>query len=130
AREAARLTPDSGSTQLFARGLEYRVRGAGTKDDALATIASLERVSVEAPEGDSNAAPLEPDDIALRAFLLAEAEDVAHGPGAGEATLKKCLAQVGAQPLVSLGLAERAARAGRHEEAYRFYTEAVYGNLL
>ncbi|MBX3262108.1 MAG: hypothetical protein KF782_20655 [Labilithrix sp.] len=40
-----RVAPDSASTQLFARGLEYRLRGAGTKDDALATIASLERLA-------------------------------------------------------------------------------------
>lgn len=128
ARDAARLAPDSASTQLFARGLEYRLRGAGTKDDALATIASLERLTTD--RGGERSAPLEPEDVALRAFLLAEAEDVAHGQGRGAATLKRCLAEVGAQPLVALGLAERAARGGRHEEAYRFYTEAVYGNLL
>ncbi len=139
AREAARLAPDAASTQLFARGLEYRLRGAGSKDDALATIASLERISPEAlqasaPLGTTPAA-LEPEDVALRAFLLAEAEDVIakHHPekaGAGEATLRKCLAAVGVQPLIALGLAERAARDNRHDEAYRFYTEAVYGNLL
>lgn len=132
AREAARLAPDAASTQLFARGLEYRLRGAGTKDDALATIASLERISASASASDPTGAALEPEDVALRAFLLAEAEDMAHGPsaGAGEATLRKCLEEVGAQSLVALGLAERAAKGGRHEEAYRFYTEAVYGNLL
>lgn len=131
ARDAARLAPDVASTQLFARGLEYRLRGAGSKDDALATIASLERLVTDPAGRAAEAkAPLEPEDLALRAFLLAEAEDVAHGPGAGERTLKTCLADVGAQPLVALGLAERAARTGRHQEAYRFYTEAVYGNLL
>ncbi len=124
ARDAARLAPDSASTQLFARGLEYRLRGAGTRDEALATIASLDRLV------GPGVAPLEPEDLALRAFLLAEAEDAARGVGAGEATLRQCLAQVGPQPLVALGLAERAAKANRHEEAYRFYTEAVYGNLL
>lgn len=128
ARDAARLAPDSASTQLFARGLEYRLRGAGTKDDALATIASLERLASDRADGRS--AALEPEDVALSAFLLAEAEDVAHGQGRGASTLKRCLTAVGAQPLVALGLAERAALGGRHEEAYRFYTEAVYGNLL
>ena len=133
ARDAARLTPDVAATQLFARGLEYRLRGPGTRDEALATIAALERIASEPGERAAEAkAPLEPEDVALHAFLLAEAEDVVHGPdaGVGEARLRRCLAQVGAQPLVALGLAERAARAGRHEEAYRFYTEAVYGNLL
>lgn len=122
AREAARLSPDVASTQLFARGLEYRVRGAGTVPEAKETVASLERLDV--------ASGLEAEDIALRAFLLAEAEDVCKGPGAGERTLRKCLADVGPQALVALGLAERAATAGRHDEAYRFYIEAVYGNLL
>ncbi|OJY26921.1 MAG: hypothetical protein BGO98_44165 [Myxococcales bacterium 68-20] len=130
AREAARLAPDVASTQLFARGLEYRLRGPGTRDDALATIASLERLLGDEPNEQGKAGQLEPEDVALRAFLLAEAEDVARGAGAGEATLKRVLAQVGAQPLVALALAERAAKDGRHEEAYRFYTEAVYGNLL
>jgi tetratricopeptide (TPR) repeat protein len=125
AREAAKLAPDSASTQLFARGLEYRVRGAGTKDEALATIAALQRLAD--PEA---GAAFEPEDMALGAFLLAEAEDVAHGLGTGEASLKQALTQVGPQPLVALGLAERAAANGRHEVAYRFYTEAVYGNLL
>jgi tetratricopeptide (TPR) repeat protein len=130
AREAARLTPEIASTQLFARGLEYRLRGAGTRDEALATVASLERLEAAPVSGSGTSAALEPEDVALRAFLVAEAEAVLEGPQGGEATLKKCLAQVGAQPLVALGLAERAARAGRHEEAYRFYIEAVYGNLL
>jgi tetratricopeptide (TPR) repeat protein len=127
ARDAARLAPDVAATQLFARGLEYRLRGAGTPDEARATIASLERL--HATPGPGQAA-LEPDDIALRAFLIAEATDVVSGVAAGEAVLKRVLSQIGAQPLVALGLAERAAKAGRHEEAYRFYTEAVYGNLL
>jgi tetratricopeptide (TPR) repeat protein len=126
ARDAARLAPDSASTQLFARGLEYRVRGVGTRDDALATIAALEPLQADG----SNPGSLEVEDMALRAFLLAEAEDVARGSGAGEATLRDCLTKVGPQPLVALGLAERAAATGRHDVAYRFYTEAVYGNLL
>lgn len=125
AREAARLLPNSASTQLFARGLEYRLRGVGSKDDALATIATLDRLSSL-----DVAAVLEPEDRALRAFLLAEAEDAVHGPGSGEPTLRRCLAEVGPQPLIALGIAERASRAGRHEEACRFYTDAVYGNLL
>ncbi|MFO0739726.1 MAG: hypothetical protein U0270_27760 [Labilithrix sp.] len=127
ARDAARLAPDVAATQLFARGLEYRLRGAGTADDARATIASLERLQDASVPGQP---PLEPEDIALRGFLIAEAQDVVSGVGAGEAVLKRVLAQIGAQPLVALGLAERAAKGGRHEEAYRFYTEAVYGNLL
>src|SRR5690606_4963375 len=96
AREAAELAPAIASTQLFARGLEYRLRGAGSADDAARTIAALERVSVDG---------LEPEDVGLRAFLLAEAEDVVS-PGAGEASLRACQASVGPVPLVSLALAE------------------------
>lgn len=121
ARDASRLAPDIASTQLFARGLEYRLRGAGNIDEAAETIAHLAFLSDEG---------LEPEDLALRAFLLAEAEDVVRGPGAGERTLRECNERVGTQPLVALGLAERSASVGRHAEAYRFYVEAVYGNLL
>jgi cellulose synthase operon protein C len=120
AREAARLSPDVASTQLFARGLEYRLRGAGTVAEAKETIEALERLSTEG---------LEPEDVGLRAFLHAEAEDVVS-PGAGERTLLACQESVGAVPLVSLALAERAAAAGRHADAARAYEQAVYGNLL
>ena len=121
AKDAARLAPDIAATQLFARGLEYRVRGAGSADEAKATVAALSRL-----EGDNS---LEPEDTALRAFLMAEAEDVLT-PGGGEATLRGCLLAVGPQALVALGLAERAAAAGRLDEAARFFGDAVHGNLL
>ena len=124
ARDAARLAPDVASTQLFARGLEYRLRGAGTADDAKATVAALARLHPDASD-----ATLEPEDIALRAFLLAEAEDVLT-PGAGEKTLRTCLDAVGPQALVTLGLAERAAASLRFADAVQLYSDAVYGNLL
>ncbi|HEY8074797.1 MAG TPA: tetratricopeptide repeat protein, partial [Labilithrix sp.] len=121
AREAAKLAPDAASTQLFARGLEYRLRGAGTIEEARSTVAALERLDP--------LVGLEPEDIALRAFLLAEAQDVIAS-GSGEATLAECLGQVGRQALVALGLAERAAASGRAGEALSLYEDAVYGNLL
>lgn len=121
ARDAARLAPDVASTQLFARGLEYRLRGPGALEDAKATVAALSRLA-----GDSS---LEPEDIALRAFLLAEAEDVVS-PGSGERTLRECIESVGAQPLVALALAERAVTSGRVAEAVALFTDAVEGNLL
>jgi len=121
ARDAARLAPDIAATQLFARGLEYRVRGAGSADDATATLAALASLG-----GDTT---LEPEDTALRAFLMAEAEDVIS-PGAGEVTLRACLRVVGPQALIAVGLAERASAAGRLDEASRFFGEAVQGNLL
>ncbi len=118
AREAARLVPDVASTQLLARGLEYRIRGAGTIDDARATIAALTL------RGDERA-----DDAALRAFLLAEAEDVV-APGQGEQRLRASLAVAGPQALVALGLAERALAAGRVVEAALLYRDAAAGDLL
>ncbi|MDB5212507.1 MAG: Exonuclease SbcC [Myxococcaceae bacterium] len=121
AKDAARLAPDVASTQLFARGLEYRLRGAGTADEAKATVAALARL-----DGDTT---LEPEDVALRGFLLAEAEDVLT-PGAGEKTLRECLVAVGPQPLLTLGLAERTAAALCFADAVQFYADAVYGNLL
>ncbi|MBS2012797.1 MAG: hypothetical protein JST00_07925 [Deltaproteobacteria bacterium] len=121
ARDAAKLAPDIASTQLFARGLEYRLRGAGSFDDARATVAALSRLA-----GDSS---LEPEDVALRAFLLAEAEDIVEA-GSGERTLRECVTSVGAQPLVALALAERAVTSGRVKEAVELFADALAGNLL
>ncbi|MDB4946451.1 MAG: Exonuclease SbcC, partial [Labilithrix sp.] len=121
AKDAARLAPEVPSTQLFARGLEYRMRGPGNREDALVTVTSLAPLM--------RGRGLEPEDLALCAFLVAEAEDVGE-PGSGEATLRACHAAIGTQALVSLGIAERAAAAGRHDEAVRFFVDAVYGNLL
>ena len=121
ARDAARLAPDVAATQLFARGLEYRLRGAGSLEDAKVTIAALARLTSDTT--------LEPEDLSLCAFLLAEAEDIV-ALGSGEATLRSCLGAVGPQALVTLGLAERALAAGRYPEAVHFFTDAVYGNLL
>ena len=121
ARDAARLAPDIASTQLFARGLEYRLRGPGSATEAKATVTALARL-----EGDNS---LEPEDIALLAFLMAEAKDVIER-GTGEQTLRECLGTVGPQALIALGLAERAVAQGRAEEAVRFFGDAVHGNLL
>lgn len=119
--EGAALAPNVPSVQLFARGLEYRFRGAGTVEDAKATLTSLARL-----RRDKSIAP---EDVALAAFLFAEAEDVLS-PGRGEQTLRECLERVGRHPLLALGLAERAARAGRDREALVGYVEALEGNLL
>lgn len=124
AREAARLAPEVVSTQLFARGLEYRLRGAGSREDAATTRASLSSI-LRASTG----APLEPEDLALTAFLLAEAEDILE-PGSGVRVLRQALDVVGTQPLVALGLAERAAARGDVAEATTFYADAAFGNLL
>jgi hypothetical protein len=69
AQRAAKLAPKRASAQLYARGLEYRVRGAGSPEDARQTIEELGHV-----EGQLGA-----DDAALQAFLLAEAFDARQG---------------------------------------------------
>ena len=69
AQKAAKLAPSRPAAQLYARGLEYRVRGAGSPDDARATIEELGKVQGQ----------LVPDDSALQAFLLAEAFDARQG---------------------------------------------------
>lgn len=121
AREAVSLAPDEASTQLFARGLEYQMRGAGTQEQAQATIRALSpRPGFELRT---------PEDAAFRAFLVAEAEDVLS-PGRGEQTLRDGLDSSAPQALVALGLAERAVAKGRYEEAHGFYRVAAFGNLL
>ncbi len=121
AAEGARLAPHAASVQLFACGLEYRARRAGTVDEARATIDVLSRFQREGT--------IAAEDVPLAAFLLAEAEDVVT-PGRGERTLRECLVRTGPHPLLALGLAERAAAAGRPREALVGYAEALSGNLL
>lgn len=124
ARDAARLAPDVPSTQLFARGLEYRIRGAGGAEDAGVTVSALAPIVLGATRSG-----LAPEDVALGTFLLAEARDVLVR-GSGEPVLRDALGEVGAQPLIALGLAERAAAKGTWEPAIRFYVQALEGNLL
>ena len=102
AQRAADATPDRAMPQLLARGLEYRVRGAGAPDEARRTIEELKRISE----------PLGRDDDALRAFLLAEALDVVKGGGAGMRELEGTRAVIGEHPLLGLGMAERFAAQG------------------
>jgi tetratricopeptide (TPR) repeat protein len=120
ARRAARLTPDHGAAQLFARGMEYRTRGAGAPDDARQTIEELARV-----EG-----TLEPEDAALATFLVAEALDALQGGSAGMQRLVDAYEEIGPQPLLCLGLAERLVVQGRFDEALPFFERALAGNLL
>jgi len=108
------------SPQLLARGLEYRMRGAGAPDEARHTIEELTRIRE----------PLGPDDDALRAFLLAEALDVVQGGGAGLHELEATRAVVGDHPLVALGLAERLLSTGQHTAAVDAFHLALGGPLL
>jgi tetratricopeptide (TPR) repeat protein len=121
ARLAARFAPTLPAAQLFARGLEYRLRGAGKVDDAKAALVGLEGLGTE----------LEPEDAALRAFLMAEALDVLGDAARARAVLEEAR-ESGAQdqPLVAVGLAERMVRVGQFAEALPMYEQALGGNLL
>jgi tetratricopeptide (TPR) repeat protein len=120
AQRAARIAPNRPSSQLYARGLEYRVRGAGSPDDARATIEELGKI-----EG-----PLIPDDAALQAFLLAEAFDAVQGGGAGYHRLIVAERQLGLHPVVSLGIAERLVSQWKFAEAVPHFKRALEGDLL
>jgi tetratricopeptide (TPR) repeat protein len=120
ARRAADVAPDRATPQLLARGLEYRLRGAGTRDDAHRTIQHLGQVRE----------PLSRNDAALYAFLLAEAIDAAEGAGAGLREIERARASVGAHPLLALGLAERLVARGDHAAALDPFREALQGSLL
>jgi tetratricopeptide (TPR) repeat protein len=120
ARRASTAARERATPQLLARGLEYRLRGAGAPDEARHTIEELTRIRE----------PLGPDDEALRAFLLAEALDVVQGGGAGLQELEAARTIVGDHPLVALGLAERLAAQGQHRRAVDAYRIALSGTLL
>jgi tetratricopeptide (TPR) repeat protein len=120
ARRAADAVPERATPQLLARGLEYRLRGAGTGEDARRTVHDLSGIRE----------PLDGPDAALRAFLLAEALDVAHGEGRGLRELEAACASAGNLPLIALGLAERFAAQGLSAVAVDAYTVALEGPLL
>jgi tetratricopeptide (TPR) repeat protein len=120
ASAAAEASPDRGTPQLLARGLEYRFRGAGAPDEARKTIAELEGI----------ADTLMPDDAALRSFLLAEALDAVQGGGAGLRALQAAQMSIGPHPLVAVGLAERFVGRGDLVAAIDAYRVAIAGPLL
>ncbi|HEY1958100.1 MAG TPA: tetratricopeptide repeat protein [Polyangiaceae bacterium] len=123
AQKAAALTPHRAAAQLFARGLEYRMRRAGTPEQARETLAELDLVS------DS----LGPDDDALAIFLRAEALDQAQGGDAGLRHLERCAVEdgPGAQhALVHVAIAERLAEQWKFADALPHYETALAGNLL
>jgi hypothetical protein len=120
ARRAARAAPEQATPQLLARGLEYRLRGAGAPDEARATVDELARIGQ----------PLGADDVALRSFLVAEALDVVRGGGAGMRELETAQALVGGHPLIALGLAERLAAQGHSVAAVDAYRATLAGPLL
>jgi len=116
---AARLAPSLLSAQLLARSLEYRLRGAGSPDDAEATLAEL---------GDSTFVP-STEQAELLAFLRAEALDV-HGTAELALTeLERAELEWGVRPLIALGLGERLGRMGQLERALGYFDAALGGDL-
>ncbi len=120
AQRAARIAPRRAAAQLYARGLEYRIRGAGSPDDARATIEELAKID-EA---------LVLDDAALQAFLLAEAFDAVQGGGAGFHRLTAAVRQLGPHALVSLGLGERLVAQWKFADAVPHFKAALAGDLF
>jgi cellulose synthase operon protein C len=119
AQRAARIAPTSPAAQLLARLLEYRGRGAGTPQEATHCIEELRRVSGR----------LTDEQIPLHAFLLAEALDVVHGGNAGMRELSARHAEIGAAPLIALGMAERLARMSSFQAALPFFDAALAGEI-
>jgi tetratricopeptide (TPR) repeat protein len=120
ARRSSAAVSERSTPLLLARGLEYRVRGAGAPEDARRTIDELTRM--QKPAG--------VDDAALRAFLLAEARDVVQGGGAGMRELEEARAQLGEHSLLAVGIAERLTALGQHARAVTQYRVALEGSLI
>ncbi len=120
ALRACELVPELADAQLLARWLEYLERGAGSREQARETVAELRAVGQR----------LAAQDAELRAFLVAEALDVAApGSGAGLRELEKARAELGALPLLALGQAERMAASGVMERALEAFDVALSGDL-
>lgn len=119
AQRAARIARDTASPQLLARFLEYRQRGAGTREEAATMVSELRSVRET----------LSPADWELRTFLLAEALDVANGEGEGMRELSRAHSEIGPMPLVALGMAERLARGAEPERALALFDAALDGDL-
>ncbi|KAK4044918.1 hypothetical protein OUZ56_032324 [Daphnia magna] len=120
ARRGADLCPEAPGPQLYARGLEYRLRGIGTPDEARDTAIRLRGIrGIE----DAN-------DEALRAFLLAESLDGIEGGNAGLRALVDTKQRIGLLPLVALGLAERYVSRWTFQEALPCFRVALGGDLL
>lgn len=118
ARRGTEADPKSAEAQLFARGLEYRERGAGDVEAALRTIDDLAKI-----EGS-----LASEDVALGAFLRAEALTVAGRDDEAKSVLYDTIGKVGDHPLLSLGLAERLGRESS-PEALVMFDAALAGDL-
>jgi tetratricopeptide (TPR) repeat protein len=119
ARRAAEAAPIRPAPVVLARMLEYRVRGAGTADEARATIAAIDQVSQEPSS----------EEAAILAFVRAEALAAIPDAGSGLAALRDCEAVHGLHALLSLGIAERLLTVGDFEGALAGFQAALAGDL-
>ena len=119
ARRAQKLAPDWPDAILETLRAEYRMRGPGTPREAQAATAELLRITERVPE----------EHLDLHAFLLAEEMDVIQGGGAGMRELSRRHAEVGALPLIALGMAERLVRSKTFEPAVQLFEVALTGDL-
>jgi tetratricopeptide (TPR) repeat protein len=120
ARRAARMAPEHPKAQLFARAIEYRLRGSGAPDEARLTIDALGQIKGH----------LDVEDAALQTFLIAEALDVVQGGGAGLRKLSERYAELGAHPLLAVAMAERLVQQWNFTAAVPLFDRALKGNLL
>ena len=119
AKRAASLDPTSPDAILESHRLEYRLKGGGTPREAQAAIDDLHTVTDT----------LRPHQVELHAFLLAEMMDVVQGGGAGMRELNARHAEIGATPLIALGMAERLVRAKSYASALPLFQKALEGEL-
>jgi tetratricopeptide (TPR) repeat protein len=118
-RRAVRLAPQSPAVVLEARRLEYRARGGGTPREAQLAIDELTRIAGE----------LQPEQMELQTFLLAEELDVIQGGGAGMRELNRRHTELGPAPLIALGMAERLVRNKSFDAALPLFERALAGDL-
>ncbi len=119
ARRAVKLQPDAPDAILEMLRAEYRLRGAGAPREAQAAATELSRIAERVPESL----------VDLHTFLLAEEMDVIQGGGAGMRELSRRHAEVGALPLIALGMAERLVRSKTFEPAVALFEAALSGPL-
>lgn len=120
ASEAARLVPEDAEAQILASYLAYRRPEVASRDDARKVAERLERVFER----------LNPDQVDLAGFLLAEALDQIGPDGAGLERLFSLHERLGPTPLVAVGIAERLAKGPTPRAALEHFDVALRGGEL
>jgi tetratricopeptide (TPR) repeat protein len=124
AERAVRILPSHAQAVFLARLIEYRQRGAGTREQAIEMVHELRRIASR-----DMVSPLGPQEEAVRRFILVEALDVAEGPAAGLGELRAIAGNEPQDALLALALAERLQRAGDHLAAVPVFARALAGEF-